>query len=391
MDDMVMDAVDVDAIDAVVDDAVAEGEHDGTEAQAEAVIEDVKGDERVIPQWMRDLKASNPSAFKEAKNIFFGKRSLDDKLKDFDVDGVRTKLDEFGGIDGLMSSYKEREDKASALDIINNQVMSGDPNIAKAIAESSGEHFPKIAAATLSEWSSRDPEGYNAAVYGALGQVIRTQEGIPSLFGKDQMVSMPTLITEARAAMYSADADVKAQIASAVMERISGFVTSLQQQGTARPQQQAQAQGKGTSVAQERQDWEREKFTTGLTEAEQAQRTPMVNQELASYFAVRPNDADAKELAIATLTQRVANQLAKDATFQSSKQAFMSRGDRDGALKLIKSRESAAIKALAPAVGKAVYGAPAAVKAPAVVATRTASRPGGVAPAPNSFSAIWDR
>src|ERR1700735_1589135 len=92
-------------------------------ASVEKEVE-VKGDERTMPAWIRNLKATDPAAFKAAKADFFGKRSLDEKLKDFDLDGVKGWLEEKGGREALEASFSELQGKASELEDISSKLIN---------------------------------------------------------------------------------------------------------------------------------------------------------------------------------------------------------------------------------------------------------------------------
>lgn len=333
-------------------------------------VEEVRGDERVLKQWMRDLKGTNPEAFKEIKALTFGKKALDEKLKDFDLDGTKTFLEEHGGREALAAQLQETAEKVQALDNINNAVMQGNPAIAKMMRESSPEGFAKIAPAVLSEWAQSDPDAWAASMSGVMAATIN-QAGIPAFLDRMELMLQYNDTTS-----FAASLKQLKEWAGSFQQRASAPVAA--QPGKPQP-----------NVQQERQTWEQEKFGTDLATAEDAQRTPLIEQELAQYIARRPNDADAKELAVSNLKTQVEQRMKNDAEYQKSRAAFIGRKDRDGALRLAKSRESIAIKELATKVGKAIYGAVAAPK-PATPAPRPAL-PSVPARTADKFDAIWGR
>ena len=106
-DELVLDAP---VLDDVVDDQIqddtaeVEGAEDRPEGDTtEQQATEAEGDGRKLPQWIRDLKATSPEAYKQAKGVFFGKDALDAKLKDFDLDGIKSWLEEKGGRESLES------------------------------------------------------------------------------------------------------------------------------------------------------------------------------------------------------------------------------------------------------------------------------------------------
>src|SRR5580692_2379137 len=139
---------------------------------------EVKGDERVMPQWIRNLKAVDPAAFKEAKGIFFGKRSQDEKLKDFDLDGTKGWLEEHGGREAIVASLGELRGKAEELDGIAEKMQSGDPSLITSLAEAAPESIAKLGPVMSQEWQKVDPEGWGAAMSGVMAATI-AQNGVP--------------------------------------------------------------------------------------------------------------------------------------------------------------------------------------------------------------------
>ena len=381
-DEAVLDLID----DVVVDDTAGEA-GDVVEANDTPIVEEPKGDERVMPQWIRNLKATDQAAFKEAKAIFFGKRSMDEKLKDFDLDGTKNWLAEVGGREALEATRTELEGKATEYDGLVEAVSRGDGSVMQRIAEQAGDKFPDMASAALAQWSKAFPESYNATVYGALSQVI-SQGQTTSLFS-DAPVTVPNLLAEARSALRYAPPEKQGEIAMGVMARLENYLGSFQQLAQQTPQSRQTAPSQASDPKQEVERMKDEAFTKDVKSDLRTFRETSGKEELKDYIKNAPDDADKMELSLAELERRVIAHMSKDEGYQKAMKGFAARRDKEGAMRLAKSRESLAIKEIAPKVGKLFYGAPKSTPTPAPV--RATPRPAQKVPArpASRFDEIW--
>lgn len=327
----------------VADEVVEQPGEVIAEPEAAAVVEDVKGDERVMPQWIKNLKATDPLGFKAAKADFFGKRAIDEKLKDFDLDGTKSWLTEVGGREAVESQITELQGKAAELDSMAAKMANGDESLITDIAESSPEGFIKLARAASAEYQKRDPEGWSADMSAIMAATIQ-QNGIPMFLEK--------------MALYL-EVGKTDQIAP-MLQQLKDWAGSFNAKATAQRTVQPTAQpNKLDAREQALNQREEQAFTSQMKTEVDTFRSPLISKELESYFKRRPNDNEAKELAINTVRTQVIDRMSNDAAFQKSLTALTRRKDREGAMKLIKSRESAAIADIAPKVGRTIYGNPA--------------------------------
>lgn len=337
-DEMVLDSPALDVNEPV--EQVEEGiEQLDAQETAQPDAEEVKGDERVIPQWMRELKAVNPAAFKEAKGLFFGKRTLDEKLKDFDLDGTKSWLLENGGREGLVQTLQEREAKAAELDSLNEAIAKGDPSIVAQIAENSPEAFPALAQAAFQQWQQRDPEGWTASMSGIMAATIQNA-GVPMFLERMAMQLE-----------FGKTQELQQSIA-----QLLNWAGSFQQRAAA-PRQQAQpaAQAKNPERDAELQQARQIRNENYRSKVE-AFRVPAIEKELGEYLKLRGDSPELREMAIDRVRADVAKQLAGDKNYQDALKKFESKGDIDGALKLISSREAQVIKDVAPKIGRVLFG-----------------------------------
>lgn len=343
----VLDAPVLDVVDDVVE-PVAEETAEATEVQEQPA--EVEGDARTEPKWLRNMKATDPEGYKDAKAKFHTLRSLDEKLKDFDLDGTKSFLEEHGGRESLATALTELQTKANELDAINQAIGEGKTEILDRIPADS---LAKLAPAVAQKWAEADPEGWGRAMSGIMAATIQSS-GVPMFLERIGMFLEFGKTEEAKQAI--------AQLG----EWAGNFQKQAAAPVTARP-------SKAPDVTQERQQWEHEKFTTQLTEVVESARTQEIEKSLETFISRRPKDVDAKELAIANVRQKVLERLNGDQEFKKSVNALIARRDKDGAARLIKARESKAIEEIAPKVGRTIFGQPAAaVVKPAPVVKKAA-------------------
>lgn len=344
----VLDAPEVTNADEVVEQPNEVQPEEGSEevVQQEAQPEP-KGDERVLPQWIRNLKTVDPQAFKDAKATFFSKRTLDEKLKDFDLDGTKSFLEQYGGREGLSATLNELQGKAESLDGIITKLESADPSLVADLVQTSPEGFVQLAPVIDQQWQQADPEGWAAHVSGIFAATIQ-QNGIPSFLDRlDMMLEFG-----------------KADDARAMIQKLKDWAGGFAERAQA-PRQAPQSKGVDKLAEREQAIAQREAqvFTEDVKRDVTSFRDPLITKELETYFSRRPKDNDARELAISTVRSQVVERMRGDKDFQNALNAFTARRDKEGALRLIKSRETAAIQEIAPKVGRMIFGNPATAKA----------------------------
>jgi len=345
-DELVLDAPVLDEVEDQVQDEPIEGEgaEDRPEGDAtEEAVQETEGDGRKLPQWIRDLKATSPEAYKQAKGVFFGKDALDAKLKDFDLDGTKSWLEEKGGRESLETAFTEMEAKAQELDGINEAIAAANPDLIKEIADLHPESFPKLAVTALNEWSSRDPEGYARVISGVFANAFN-QGDLENPSFASVMQRMEWNLGAGR--MEEAKEDLK-QLRNWVSYFGQAAKTPQNQ-----PRQNDQVSQREQSVAQK----ERQIYTDNYLAKLDTQRKPMIEEALKDYIAQRPDSPGTKDRAIKAAIESIESTLGKDQQFIKAVQAFHAKGDAEGALRLVKSREAKVLEPVAKAVGEDFYG-----------------------------------
>jgi hypothetical protein len=345
----VLDTTDVDlaaddqAVDTAVEDAVVE-------------VPEVKeeGDWRKVPENLKTFFKTVEG--KAAKDAWFERNAYKEKFPEGikQVNELTSFLDEHGGREGLTTALGELTGKAAELDGITSKMQSGDPSLITDFAQNSPEGFAKIAPVVAEQWAKVDPEGWGAAMSGVMAATI-ANNGVPMFLEK-----MGMLLEFG-----------KTEDAIKMLGDLKGWAGSFGQKAAAprtEMKQQAAKDDGRAAFEREKQDFFISKIRD---EADATFRTPAIAKELESFIKRRPNDADAKDLAISTVRSQVLERMKADAGYQKSLTAFTSRGDKEGAMKLLKSREAAAIAEIAPKVGRMIFGNPGAAAAKAVAASGT--------------------
>ncbi len=322
-------------------------DHEG-ESAAEPV--ESKEDLRKLPADIKRLKDTDPAAYKAAKGQFFSRQALEDKLKDFDLDGVKTWLGEKGGKEAYEAEFASASEKAKEYDALSQLLVDGKPEFASAMAQVSGDNFPKVAVATLNEWSKSDPDGYKNALYGAFNQTI-SASNIPFEMEKanlyvETLAGILGNIKDGFGNSIVADPQLRAAW-ERMVGQIGVFDKFTKQFG--QPVQPSQARPNQPN----KQLDEREQR---VTQAEKAQkdkqykdaytgdRTTAMNTLLGQYDKGKTPDAEARAIATDLLTSKLDSAIANDAPLQKTLNEMLARGDTAGAAKLRTNREAMLLK-----------------------------------------------
>lgn len=347
-DEMVLDSPVLDVVDDVQDQQVDDQQDDAQQVDDAKVVDaaaEPEGDGRSLPQWIKNLKNVDPAAYKEAKGVFFGKKSMDEKLKDFDLDGTKAWLEETGGRDAISQQINDLRTSKEELDGINEALRTGNTELIQEMAEAHPESFPKLAEAAVAQWAKADPEGWERHHAGVIAATI-AQSGIPLFLERMQLY------------LENGKGDQVLQSIQQLQQWTNSFGKTAAQQ----PQQRQQQQNPFAEREQNIIKQETQMFDRILQGEVNAFRTPLIEGELKDFIARRPGDNDAKELAVSNIRNQVIQRLAADLDFQKKLDGLYRARDKEGAMRLIKSRETQAIKDIAPKVGRTIYGSPAAAK-----------------------------
>jgi hypothetical protein len=334
----VLDSPDEDVLeDQQIAEEVVPDEAD--EVVAEPVAEVAEGDWRKVPPALKEF-FKTPEG-KAAKDAWFERNAYKDKFPDGmkQVEAITSFLSENGGQEGIAAALGELRGKAEQLDGIMAKMESGDASL---VNDLTPETISKLAPAVVEQWAQSDPEGWRASMSGVMAATI-AQNGIPMFLERMSM------------ALEYGKTDQIPQMLDQLKAWAGGFATTA---AAPRTQQAAAAGEKPFDAKVERQNWESEKFRTDVRETAAKQRDTLIEKELESFFKRRPNDAGAKSIALSEVRREVQTRMSADTKYIADINALLGRKDKDGAMRLITSREQAVIASIAPGVGRSIFGNP---------------------------------
>lgn len=330
--------------DAVVDDQIVDTGVDAVDAvDLAATKEETPGDWRKVPENLKTF-FKTPEG-KAAKDAWFERNAYKEKFPDGikQVNELTSFLEEHGGKDGLATALGELKGKAEEFDGLMEQIESGDPAI---IAALSAETVSKLGPVMADQWAKSDPEGWGAAMSGVMAATI-VQNGVPMFLEKMGMLLE-----------FGKTEDVSKMIA-----QLKGWAGEFAEKASAPRTNQVTGQpDRFAAREQELNQREQQAFTNEMKRDVDSFRSPLITKELDTFFKRRPNDNDAKDLAISTVRSQVIERMSADKDFQKALNALTARKDREGAIRLIKSRETSAITEIAPKVGRMIFGNPGAIQ-----------------------------
>jgi hypothetical protein len=345
----------------------------GDEPAPEEDVLPAIGDGKTIPADLKALMQANPGQAKMLKALYFTNARYNkfgsvadlQKLKDFVGsygsldDAIRTKetIDSVGDLNELVASHREYE----ALD---QQFTSGDPAYVEHLAQANPEAFGKIAPSFLQRFGADHPEQYN---------YLMSQVVMSTLINSGTINDL-SLLQQAAA---TGNVEQMKQIAARVVEQV-GVLNGLSQ----RAPKVAAADPRVAQLEKERQQLKQQQQQTFVNDIKDRTNTwiaPEITKALVPYGkAVTP--ALAKRLD-AAIKEELGALLSSNERFQSKLKQTLSRGDRDGALKLYRDSVAPLLSTTARKVG-AEFGLKLPPKKAAPLAQSGLQQPGRRAAAP---------
>jgi len=312
---------------------------DPAPAQTETTeVKDIT-DWRKVPAELKEFFKT--PAGKGAKDAWFERNAYKELLPE----GVKQAkeilgfLEEHGGKDGLTTALTDLQSKASEYEALSQKIEAGDASL---VTDLPPETISKLAPVMVEQWKQADPEGWSAAMSGVMAATLQSNR-IP-LFLERLALNLE----------YGKLDEVKTQVQQ-LKEWEGSFAAKAQVQGKAGT---AQPNAKFTEREQALNQREEQAFRSDMERSVDSFREPLISKELDTFFKRRPNDTEAKDLAVSNVKSEVIKRLSADQGYQKSLNALWARKDKEGALRLIKSRETAAITEVAPKIGRLIFGNP---------------------------------
>jgi hypothetical protein len=354
-DEMVLDAPVLDAVDDVQDEVIDDApvEDLPEDGEVAAVESEVKEDWRKVPANLKEF-FKTPEG-KAAKDAWYERGAFKEKFPEGikQVDAVMSFLDEHGGKESLLTSLGELKGQAEELSGIQQAFAAGDPKILDRFIQDAPEGFAKMAPIMAQKWAEVDPEGWQASMSGVMAATMQ-QHGIG-----------PFIERMALQLEFGKTAEV-----SQALQQLKEWAGGFQQRASAPVAAKSQPDARMNEREQQLNQRDEQMFNSDMNRDIDSFRNTTISKQLETFFSRRPKDEDAKGLAIDNVTSQVIKRMSADKDFQKSLNSLTAKRDKDGAMRLIKSRETAAILEIAPKVGRTIFGQPAVAK-PTTTPTRT--------------------
>ena len=142
----------------------------------------------------------------------------------------------------------------------------------------------------------------------------------------------------------------------------AGGFAQMQQPQRQQPGMQQRKDGGEQKWQQDKAQFEQKQWQGDLEKDVETARTADISAQLAPFVKRRPDDKEAAQLSVDTVRSQVLQRMNADKDFTGKVQAFLQRKDKQGAMKLIASREKAVIAEVAQKVGRTIFGQGAAPK-----------------------------
>lgn len=143
----------------------------GADGEHQESVEDVKGDGRTLPQYIRNMKATDPQGYKEAKALFFAKRDFDQNFPG-GVQEARELIGfiaENGGKEGLLGFAAEAKDFQGLTEAMTTGNVQ---TVLDRVAEVAPEFIAQAAPEMMSRYYQADPEGCNRMLCGVVANTL---------------------------------------------------------------------------------------------------------------------------------------------------------------------------------------------------------------------------
>ena len=336
------------------------GEQDSDEEFAE--IGGEKRDMRKLPAYIRDMKETNRNGYRDAVARYWRDVDTQKLTNGFDVKGTRAWLDEKGGREAFEMTVSELQTKAQEFDGILGAIQSGDGSVASRLIEQAGENATPIATAVLNEWAKADPDAYRTV----LGSVVDgALSSSPLPMGFERVDMFLGMLADTLNNQQIPESVKIAQTISA-FSRVQGelkpmreFLGSFRQQpGQTQAQQPQRGNPKVDQRAQDLDRREAEMFQTDLRRDVDTFRSGEIMRHLKALPGFKADDKETIDDAMRATTRDVSEQMAGDKTYQQQLNSLQQKRDKDGMMRLIKSREAKAIEQIAPRWGRKLFGQP---------------------------------
>ena len=328
--------------------AEGDGGDEATESTETPETPEVSEDGRRVPNSVRkhlaELKKTNPELAKELSTAYWESRKTKGEIeRNFpgglqEAVALKTAVAELGEpgqspTEALQSAVSEIQDFRA----FDKAWMSGDPKfLDRAIADGGKDGFVKLMPHMLQTFASVDPAGYDSYFAGAMWNTLRESDFAPSMY-------------MALEHLKAGNVDAAKDLLSKSYQWVLGLKDLASRQPEPKKPDTAQ-------VDQERQQLQTEKkqfLNNSIGSELKSWSQPLVFKALEGKTF--PGEGG-KEQVYSDAITRVMQQLNADANFVAKYDSYIEQGDKDGAIRLVRSRAESLLSDTARQAYKRLYG-----------------------------------
>jgi hypothetical protein len=282
---------------------------------------EVREDGRLIPQWMRAMKESNPEGYKAAKAVFFGMKERESIHPT--VQAARDEHELVQSLGGREGASKLQEDSVFFKDAAN-QFLKGDPAFTKDLWEEDPIAAALHVSPMLEEFKTRDLDGYKSTIARIWENDFKRLNFAPAL-------------QDLSSAIQRGDKATAAEIAKSIQEWHDSILDVSKRAEDPRVKTLLAERNKAHET---RQQTERQEFI-------KTYQTETINEVVSeagkvfdSFFKGRKIDADDRTDLLREALSLANKAVEADETFMKQQNTHLNRGDSHSAKRMTKARYS---------------------------------------------------
>ena len=351
------------------------GENEEIAADDDTTGEEVVGDGRVIPKYIKDLQASDPKGYKKAKEAFFQHRDFIAAFPEGPNAASRMlqTIADAGGAEGIATLQQQ----AAQLSELAQLARTNPAAVLQQISAAAPDRAEDVAVAAIGNWYQNNPESYDRMMAGVVAQSLKN-------------IDFDSMMYRAQVELEVNRPENALAMLNQIREKVAGFGATA----TAAPKEQRQTQQRTEATAQSDLDtFKAQAFDEKLGGAIVAFRDPMIFREAEQWTKGMTLNDRQKGSLVRDVTESIGQMLQKDADFMRSYQAVSAKRDAEGALKLYQDKAAKIGPSIVKDVARELFGSPvsAAKKAPVVVkATAKVAPSATTGRREDKFDAIWN-
>lgn len=315
-------------------------EGEDTAPEPIAATEEVPGDNRVVPKYIKDLQATDPAGYKRAKEQFFQHRDFMAAFPEGPsaAKDVLKVMADIGGSEGLATIQQ----RAQQLDQMVDLAQKNPSAVLDELVQAAPGREAEVAARSIEHWRQNDSDGYERAMNGMVAQTM-------SNIRFDSQMDRALLLLEVG---RTEDA---AKVLNGIKEQVTAFGEAAA--APAKPKQQA-GPDPNDQRAQELDTREAKMFDDALGQSIIAYRDPLILKEAEQWTKGMTLTDRQKGALVRDVTAGIGELLQKDAKWMTEYKTLSAKRDQAGTLRLYQDKAAKIAPDIVKNVSRELFGSP---------------------------------